>query len=106
MKHEEEWKKAKKLCRLSSDDIRMARELGMGPRSLIKNIPSPAQRWKAAVAVWIRSLYEKKFGRKTTSPPRASHIVSSSSAPPEDLFVSEITRAAGTTDKEPLTRDK
>jgi hypothetical protein len=31
MKHEEEWKKAKKLCRLSNEDIRMARELGMGP---------------------------------------------------------------------------
>jgi len=87
MKHEEEWEKAKKLCRLSNEDIRMARELGMGPRGLIKNIPSPTQRWKAPVKVWIRDLYEKKFGTKTQPPPPpAPRIGSSPSAPPEDFF--------------------
>jgi len=92
MKHEEEWKKAKRLCRLSSEDIRMARELGMGPRGLMKNIPSPTQRWKAPVAVWIRGLYEKKFGRKTTSPPRTPRIVSRSSAPPKELLEPGVIR--------------
>ncbi len=92
MKHEEEWKKAKKLCRLSNEDIRKARELGMSPRGLMKNIPNPKQRWKAPVAVWIRDLYEKKFGRKTRSFPRAPHIVSSPSARPEDLFEPDIVR--------------
>jgi hypothetical protein len=91
MKHEEEWKKAKKLCRLSNEDIRMARELGMGPRGLIKNIPNPKQRWKAPVAVWIRDLYEKKFGRKAQpSPPPAPLCVSSPPVLPEDFFESEF----------------
>jgi hypothetical protein len=63
MNRDGEWKKAKELCRLSDEEIRMARELGMGPHGLIKNIPSPQQRWKAPVSVWIRTLYEKKFGR-------------------------------------------
>lgn len=93
MKHEEEWKKAKKLCRLSNEDIRMARELGMGPRGLMKNIPNPKQRWKAPVNVWIRDLYEKKFGKKAQSPlPREPQIVSPPPAPPEDLFEPDIIR--------------
>jgi predicted nucleotidyltransferase len=91
MKHEEEWKKAKKLCRLSNEDIRMARELGMGPRGLIKNIPNPKQQWKAPVAVWIRDLYEKKFGRRAQpSPPPAPRLVSSPPALPEDFLESEF----------------
>ena len=38
----------------------MAKELGISPRSLIKNIPSPAQRWKQPVKDWIRELYARK----------------------------------------------
>lgn len=38
----------------------MARELGIGPRSLIKNIPAPTQQWKAPVEDWVRDLYEKR----------------------------------------------
>ena len=91
MKNEEEWKKAKKLCRLSNEDIRMAKELGMGPRGLMKNIPNPRQRWKAPVAVWIRELYEKKFGKKAQPPsPRSTQIVSRTPAPPENFFESEF----------------
>ena len=40
----------------------MARELGLNPRSLIKNIPSPDQQWKLPVKQWIHELYEKKTG--------------------------------------------
>lgn len=40
----------------------MAKELGMKPKSLLKNIPSAKQQWKASVKIWIRDLYEKKFG--------------------------------------------
>jgi len=58
---EEEWKEAKRRCRLSDDDIRMAKELGFKPRSLIKNIPSPSQKWKAPVREWVRSLHAEKF---------------------------------------------
>ncbi|MCH1942756.1 hypothetical protein [Holdemania massiliensis] len=40
----------------------MAKQLGMTPKSLIKNIPTPAQMWKLPVKEWIRSLYFEKFG--------------------------------------------
>ena len=103
MKYEEEWKKAKKLCRLSNEDIRMARELGMGPRGLIKNIPSPSQRWKAPVAVWIRDLYEKKFGRKAAKLPPLPRIVSNPNPRPKELFEPDIIPAF---DDEPPTFDE
>ncbi len=38
----------------------MARELGFKPRSLLKNIPSAQQPWKAPVAEWVRDRYEKR----------------------------------------------
>ncbi len=38
----------------------MAREMGLNPRKLIKNIPSPSERWKAPVAEWVRELYRKR----------------------------------------------
>lgn len=40
----------------------MAQALGMTPRSLIKNIPSRKQGWKAPVKEWVRNLFEEKFG--------------------------------------------
>ena len=60
------WAEAKKLCRLNEADIRMAKELGMTPKSLIKNIPAPNQQWKAPVKEWVRDVYEDKFGRVIT----------------------------------------
>lgn len=59
----EAWAEAKKRCRLNEADIQMAKELGMTPKSLIKNIPATNQQWKAPVKVWIRDLYEEKFGK-------------------------------------------
>jgi hypothetical protein len=59
-KKEEEWARAKKLCRLNSETIKMAKEMGLNPRSLIKNIPSPKQQWKAPVHVWIREMYAER----------------------------------------------
>lgn len=56
------WTEAKKRCRLSQADIQMAKELGMKPKSLMKNIPSSKQQWKEPVNIWIRNLYEKRFG--------------------------------------------
>jgi hypothetical protein len=59
-KKEEEWTRAKRLCRLNSETLKMARELGLNPRSLIKNIPSPKQQWKAPVHVWIQEMYVER----------------------------------------------
>jgi hypothetical protein len=59
---DDDWAKAKRLCRLTAEDVRMARKLGLNPRTLIKNIPSPSQRWKASVRDWVRELHGQRFG--------------------------------------------
>ncbi len=59
-RREAEWAEAQRRCRLNAETLRMAKELGLNPQSLIKNIPSKSQPWKAPVAVWIRELYRKR----------------------------------------------
>lgn len=59
-KKQTEWAEAKKKCRLNEETVRMAKEMGLNPRSLIKNIPSKTQKWKAPVYVWIREMYQKR----------------------------------------------
>jgi hypothetical protein len=54
------WVEAQRRCRLSDEAVRMAKELGIGPGSLIKNIPARTQRWKAPVEDWVRDLNEKR----------------------------------------------
>jgi hypothetical protein len=68
-KQTNEWLEAKRRCRLSDEDIRMAKELGFQPRSLIKNISAKSQPWKAPVREWIRDLYAKRFGKTCSSSP-------------------------------------
>ena len=53
------WAEAKRRCRLNNEDIRMAKELGLNPRSLLKNIPSKTQQWKLPVKEWIQEMYQK-----------------------------------------------
>ena len=57
---EELWAEAKKRCRLGQEEIRMAKEMGLNPKSLMKNIPSPSEPWKAPVKYWIRDMYEER----------------------------------------------
>ena len=57
---QELWDEAKKKCRLGNEEIRMAKEMGLNPRSLIKNIPSKNEMWKAPVKDWIHDMYEKQ----------------------------------------------
>src|SRR3982074_3843095 len=57
------WAEAAQRCRLSPADVRMAKELGFKPRSLLKNQPSPQQTWKAPVAEWVRDLCAKRQRR-------------------------------------------
>ena len=57
------WAEAARRCRLSPADVRMAKELGFKPRSLLKNQPSPQQPWTAPVAEWVRDLYAKRQRR-------------------------------------------
>jgi len=58
------WAEAKRKCRLNSEDIRMAKEMGLNPRSLIKNIPSKTEPWKLPVKAWIQEMYRKRAKKK------------------------------------------
>lgn len=60
LQKEQAWKEAKKRCCLNEEDIKLAKQLGMSPKSLIKNIPSPKEQWKLPVKQWIRELAEEK----------------------------------------------
>ncbi|MEA3424576.1 MAG: hypothetical protein U9Q80_12370 [Bacillota bacterium] len=61
-KNDSMWAEAKKRCRLNAATIQMAKEMGLNPKSLIKNIPNKNQQWKAPVHVWIQEMYEDRFG--------------------------------------------
>jgi len=65
-KRDAQWAEAKRRCCLNADTLRMAKALGLNPRSLIKNIPNRAEPWKAPVHVWIREMYEKRQAGKKT----------------------------------------
>jgi len=54
------WIEAKRRCRLNDNDIKIAKELGLNPRSLIKNIPSKTEQWKLPVKDWIHQMYQKR----------------------------------------------
>lgn len=62
--HDPMWAKAKEVCRLNMEDIRKAKELGLRPRTLIKNVPNSNQRWKAPVKIWIQNLFEERQVRQ------------------------------------------
>lgn len=40
------WDEAKRKCKLGEEEIRMAKEMGLNPKSLIKNIPNKSEQWK------------------------------------------------------------
>jgi hypothetical protein len=54
------WQEAKKKCRLNDADIALAKKLGLNPKSLIKNIPSKNEQWKAPVSVWLHEIEDKR----------------------------------------------
>jgi len=58
-KRDIEWIEAKKRFRLNVETVRMAKEMRLNPRSLIKNIPSKSESWKKPVYLWIREMYQK-----------------------------------------------
>ena len=67
-KRDIEWKEAKKKCRLNAETVQMAKELGLNPKSLIKNIPNKSQNWKKPVYLWIREMYwERNYDNKKIS---------------------------------------
>ena len=69
-KQGDDWAEAKRRCGLSAEEVRMAKELGFKPHSLIKNIPAKYQLWKAPVGEWIRDLHAKRFGEAQEPVPK------------------------------------
>lgn len=57
---DEMWQEAKRKCRLNSEDIALAKRLGLNPRSLIKNIPNKSEPWKAPVKDWLHEIDAKR----------------------------------------------
>ena len=57
---QELWDEAKRKCRLGEEEIRMAKEMGINPQSLIRNIPNKKELWKAPVKDWIHDMYETR----------------------------------------------
>jgi hypothetical protein len=59
------WDDVQRQCGLDADTVRMARELGMSPRTVIANYASTRQeQWKAPTAEWIQKLYQKRFRKR------------------------------------------
>jgi hypothetical protein len=54
------WAEAKRRGGLSAEALAMAKELGLNPRTLIKNVPSRAEPWKAPVEECVRDRYSKR----------------------------------------------
>jgi hypothetical protein len=59
---EKAWSHARKVCRLTARQVEMARALGMNPEKLPGLRPTPRQRWKLPVGVFIEERYWKRFG--------------------------------------------
>ena len=57
------WHEARRRCKLNDEEIQMAKEMGLNPKSLIKNIPNKNEQWKDSVKIWVRDMYEDRFGR-------------------------------------------
>ena len=68
------WAEAKRRCRLNREDIRMAKEMGLNPRSLIKNIPSKSEPWKLPVKDWIHEMYQKRQEKAARKKARRSAL--------------------------------
>lgn len=68
MKKKLTYQVAQRRCRLSDEEVEMARALKISPRTLIHNIPAKSGKkepWKDRPGVWIRKLYAKRFPEKT-----------------------------------------
>jgi len=76
-RREEAWRNAKKICRLSRPQVKMARSLRMNPNKLPGLRPSPQQHWKLPVGEFIEVCYWKRFGHPLDSRPPKSGLGSS-----------------------------
>ena len=92
---EQAWAEAARRCRLSAADVRMAKELGFKPQSLLKNIPSPKQPWKAPVAEWVRELYARRQRRIEQRRRRRERMSGPAISAGRDAVAPELTQPEG-----------
>ena len=77
-KRDARWTEVKQRCRLNQEEIRMVKEMGLNPRSLIKNIPSKTEPWKLPVKDWIHEMYHKRQEKAAERKSRRSTCCSAS----------------------------
>jgi Zn-dependent peptidase ImmA (M78 family) len=63
IKKEEIWQQVKKKYRLSKEVILMAKQLGLNPKKFGGLANHKQEPWKEPLPDFIRSLYEKRFGK-------------------------------------------
>ena len=85
--NEQLWQEAKKKCRLNNEDIALAKQLGLNPRSLIKNIPSKSEPWKAPVKIWIHEIAEKRGRKSAQKKKRREKAAAMNTASPKESTV-------------------
>ena len=78
---EQMWQDAKKKCRLNNEDIALAKRLGLNPRSLVKNIPSKSEPWKAPVSVWLHEIEAKRQKKAAQKQRRRAKAKQAEAAP-------------------------
>lgn len=78
------WQEAKKKCRLSNQDIQIARELALNPKSLIKNIPNKSEPWKSSVHDWIRDIQADRINKALAKAERNTPTPQAPSEPSPD----------------------
>ena len=52
----------------------MAKEMGLNPKSLIKNIPNKSEQWKAPVKEWIHDMYDKRLEKSRKKAERKTKV--------------------------------
>jgi len=77
------WAEAKHKCRLSIEDIALAKRLGLNPRSLIKNIPNKSEPWKAPVKDWLHEIDAKRQKKSEQKQQRKENAMAKSAVPQE-----------------------
>ena len=83
--NEELWREAKRKCRLNAEDVALAKRLGLNPRSLIKNIPSKSQPWKAPVNVWLHEIDAKRNKKSEQKPKRKEKLARDTDSVKSDI---------------------
>lgn len=65
MKTEPTYEQAKKICRLTENEVQMAKRLHVSPETLIRNAASRRyEKWKDPVPLYTRRQYEKQFEKE------------------------------------------